>query len=76
VNLRGIGGSAANITIRADNVLFVKRTIRSGSCSTSDRRVEQIDQHSDRDRWFTLEDMAYGPIDASITEAAEAGVPG
>jgi ATP-dependent Clp protease protease subunit len=72
----GIGGSAADITIQAENMLFVKRTIQERIAFHTGQTVEQIEQDSDRDRWFTPDEAkAYGLIDAVITAAAEVGVP-
>ncbi|HEY6597593.1 MAG TPA: ATP-dependent Clp protease proteolytic subunit [Asanoa sp.] len=38
--------------------------------------MEQVEQDSDRDRWFTPDEAkAYGLIEAVVAEAAEVGVP-
>jgi ATP-dependent Clp protease protease subunit len=71
----GIGGTAADITIQAENMLYVKRTIQERIAFHTGQTLEQIETDSDRDRWFTAEEArAYGFIDAVISEAAR--VPG
>ncbi len=67
----GIGGTAADITIQAENMLFVKRQMHELIARHSGRPVEQIAEDSDRDRWFTSEQARdYGLVDAVITDAA------
>ncbi|AGL17219.1 ATP-dependent Clp protease proteolytic subunit [Actinoplanes sp. N902-109] len=67
----GIGGTAADITIQAENMLFVKRQMHELIARHSGRPVAQIAEDSDRDRWFTADQARdYGLIDDVITEAA------
>ena len=66
----GIGGTTADIAIQADNMRYVKRTVQERIAFHSGQTVEQIEQDSDRDRWFTAEQAkAYGLIDEVISEA-------
>ena len=66
----GIGGTTADIAIQADNMRYVKRTVQERIAFHSGQTVEQIEQDSDRDRWFTAEEAkAYGLIDEVISEA-------
>ena len=49
---------------------YVKRTVQERIAFHSGQTVEQIEQDSDRDRWFTAEEAkAYGLIDEVISEA-------
>jgi ATP-dependent Clp protease, protease subunit len=63
----GVGGNAADIAIQAENMIHVKRTMQQLIARHSGQTVDQIEQDSDRDRWFTAEQaLAYGLIDAVI----------
>ena len=63
----GIGGTTADIAIQADNMRYVKRTVQERIAFHSGQTVEQIEQDSDRDRWFTAEEAkAYGLIDEVV----------
>jgi ATP-dependent Clp protease protease subunit len=67
----GIGGTAADITIQAENMLYVKRQMHELIALHSGRPVAQIAEDSERDRWFTAPQARdYGLIDEVITEAA------
>jgi ATP-dependent Clp protease protease subunit len=67
----GIGGTAADITIQAENMLFVKRQMHELIALHSGRPVSQVAEDSERDRWFTAgQARDYGLIDRVITEAA------
>jgi ATP-dependent Clp protease protease subunit len=67
----GIGGTAADITIQAENMLFVKRQMQELIAFHSGRPVDQIAEDSERDRWFTAAQASeYGLIDEVITKAA------
>ncbi|MFC7545874.1 ATP-dependent Clp protease proteolytic subunit [Plantactinospora sp. GCM10030261] len=71
----GIGGTAADIAIQAENMLHVKRTTNELLARHSGHTVEEIERDSDRDRWFTAEEaLGYGLIDHVITRATE--IPG
>ncbi|GAB3802784.1 ATP-dependent Clp protease proteolytic subunit [Micromonospora zhanjiangensis] len=68
----GFGGTAADIAIQAENMLHVKRTGNELLARHTGRTVEQIEQDSDRDRWFTAEQAReYGMIDKVITHVAQ-----
>jgi ATP-dependent Clp protease, protease subunit len=67
----GIGGTVSDITIQAENMLYVKRKMHELIALHSGQTVEQIAADSDRDRWFTAEQAKeYGLIDQVITAAA------
>ncbi|MEV0810733.1 ATP-dependent Clp protease proteolytic subunit [Micromonospora sp. NPDC050200] len=64
----GMGGTAADITIQAENMLHVKRTMQELIAQHSGRTLDEIQRDWDRDRWFTAEQARdYGLIDQVIT---------
>ena len=72
----GIGGTAADIAIQAENMLHVKRTTHELLARHTGRTVDEITRDSDRDRWFTAEQAkAYGMIDHVIAQANQISVP-
>ena len=52
----GIGGTASDIAIQAEQILYTKRTMIERIAFHTGQTVEQIDDDSDRDRWFTAEE--------------------
>jgi ATP-dependent Clp protease protease subunit len=71
----GIGGTAADVAIQAEQMLYVKKTLAERIAYHTGQTVEQIIRDSDRDRWFDAhEAKEYGLIDDVITSAA--GMPG
>ncbi|GAB3249968.1 ATP-dependent Clp protease proteolytic subunit [Alteromonas gracilis] len=75
----GMGGSASDIRIQAEQSLHIKKVMQELIAEHTGQTVEQIGIDSDRDRWFTAEQAKdYGFIDQVITsarEAADAGRP-
>ncbi|MEU4774650.1 ATP-dependent Clp protease proteolytic subunit [Micromonospora sp. NPDC023644] len=68
----GMGGTAADITIQAENMLHVKRTMQELIARHSGRTLEEIQRDWDRDRWFTAEEAReYGLIDRVVTKAEQ-----
>lgn len=68
----GMGGTAADIRIQAENLLHVKKTMQGLIAQHSGRTLAEIQRDWDRDRWFTPEQAReYGLIDHVITQAAE-----
>jgi ATP-dependent Clp protease protease subunit len=68
----GIGGTATDIRIQAEQSLFLKRLMAERIASHTGRSVEQIEEDSDRDRWFTAEEARdYGIVDHVVTSATE-----
>ena len=66
----GIGGSASDIKIQAEQSLLLKKQLNILQSLHSGQTVEQIDLDSDRDRWFTPDDAReYGLIDTVVTNA-------
>ena len=69
----GIGGSASDIKIQAQQSLLLKKQLNELLAQHSGQPLEQIEIDSDRDRWFTpLQAKEYGLIDHVITSAREA----
>ncbi|GGO04065.1 ClpP family protease [Micromonospora parathelypteridis] len=68
----GMGGTAADITIQAENMLHVKRTMQELIAQHSGRTLDEIQQDWDRDRWFTAEQAReYGLIDEVLSRAEQ-----
>jgi ATP-dependent Clp protease, protease subunit len=68
----GIGGSASDIRIQAEQMLYIKRTMAQRIAFHTGQTVEQIELDSDRDRWFTAEQAReYGFVDRVISSAVE-----
>ncbi|MDA2805100.1 ATP-dependent Clp protease proteolytic subunit [Nocardiopsis suaedae] len=60
----GIGGTASDIRILADDLLYVKKMFQERIAFHTGQTVEQIEKDSDRDRWFTAQEAKdYGFID-------------
>ncbi|MEW2145965.1 ATP-dependent Clp protease proteolytic subunit [Micromonospora vinacea] len=68
----GMGGTASDITIQAENMLHVKRTMQELIAQHSGRTLDEIQRDWDRDRWFTAEQAReYGLIDQVVTRAEQ-----
>ena len=64
----GIQGQASDIAIQAERMVYIKRLMAEKIAEHSGQTVEQIEQDSERDRWFTAEEAKdYGLIDNVIT---------
>jgi ATP-dependent Clp protease protease subunit len=73
----GIGGTASDIRIQAEQMLYLKRTLFERTAFHTGQTVEQIEKDADRDRWFTAEEAKeYGFVDQVIRNAAEAPTVG
>lgn len=73
----GLGGTASDITIQAENMLYIKKTIAERTAFHTGQTVEQIEADSDRDRWFTAsEAQNYGFIDNVVWSANELSTVG
>ena len=70
----GIGGTASDIKIQAEQLLHIKKQMAELIAQHTGQSVEQIEMDSDRDRWFTAEQAKeYGFVDQVITKATMAG---
>ena len=68
----GLGGTASDIRIQAEQSLHIKRTMSALIAEHTGQTVEQIEADSDRDRWFTAEEaLAYGFIDHVYERASQ-----
>jgi ATP-dependent Clp protease protease subunit len=62
--LGGIGGSASDIQIQADNMIYTKRRMAEIIAHHTGQPLERIQADSDRDRWFTAQEaLEYGIVD-------------
>ncbi len=69
----GIGGSAADIAIQAEQFAYTKRELNELQAHHTGKSVEQVTADADRDRWFTPnEALDYGFIDHVITHSRQA----
>jgi ATP-dependent Clp protease protease subunit len=70
----GIGGTASDIKIQAEQLLHIKKQMAQLIAQHTGQTVEQIEADSDRDRWFTAEEAKeYGFVDQVITKATMTG---
>jgi ATP-dependent Clp protease protease subunit len=74
----GIGGTASDIKIQAQQMLHIKKQMAELIALHTGQTLEQIETDSDRDRWFTAEEaLAYGFVDHVYTHSGQAaGAPG
>ena len=73
--LGGIGGTATDIRIQAEQMAITKQTMSELNAKHTGQPLEKIIADSDRDNWFNAKDaLAYGFIDHIATnEASIAG---
>jgi len=68
----GIGGTATDIRIQAENLQHVKHTIQELTAAQTGRTLHEIERDADRDRWFTADQaMDYGLINQVIQRATQ-----
>jgi ATP-dependent Clp protease protease subunit len=68
----GLGGTASDIRIQAEQSLHIKKTMGRLIAEHTGQTIEQIEKDSDRDRWFTAEEaLAYGFIDHVYERASQ-----
>jgi ATP-dependent Clp protease, protease subunit len=68
----GIGGTASDIRIQAEQMLYIKRTLFERTAFHTGQTVERIEIDADRDRWFTADEAKeYGFVDHVIRNASE-----
>ncbi|HEY2794797.1 MAG TPA: ATP-dependent Clp protease proteolytic subunit [Micromonosporaceae bacterium] len=68
----GIGGTASDIAIQAEQMLYTKRMFQERVAHHTGQTQAQIEADSDRDRWFTANEAKdYGFIDKVITGASQ-----
>ena len=70
----GIGGTASDIKIQAEQMLHIKKQMAQLIAEHTGQSIDQVEKDSDRDRWFTAEDAKdYGFVDHVFTTAQQAG---
>src|SRR6187431_2598907 len=68
----GIGGTASDIAIQAEQMLYTKKKMAELIAQHTGQTVEQIEADSDRDRWFTADQAKeYGMIDKVAASAVQ-----
>jgi len=68
----GIGGTATDIAIQAEQMLYIKKLMAQRIAEHTGQTVEQIEADSDRDRWFTADEAKdYGFVDEVVRDAAQ-----
>jgi ATP-dependent Clp protease, protease subunit len=66
----GLGGTASDIKIQAEQMIYTKRKMAELIAQHTGQTVEQIERDSDRDRWFTAEEAReYGLVDKVVRSA-------
>ena len=68
----GLGGTASDIKIQAEQSMHIKKTMSQLIAEHTGQSVEQIEADSDRDRWFTAQEaLEYGFIDHVFARASQ-----
>jgi ATP-dependent Clp protease protease subunit len=68
----GIGGTASDIRIQAEQMLYTKTQMAQLIAHHTGQSIEQITTDSDRDRWFTADQAKdYGMVDHVVTSAGD-----
>ena len=68
----GIGGTASDIRIQAEQMLYTKKKMAELIPMHTGQTLDQIEQDSDRDRWFTAaEAKDYGFVDHVVSRARD-----
>ena len=68
----GIGGTATDIKIQAEQMLHIKKTLFERTAFHTGQPIGRIEQDADRDRWYTAEEAKeFGFIDHVVRSALE-----
>ena len=68
----GIGGTASDIAIQAEQMLYTKHKMAERIAYHTGQTIEQIEKDSDRDRWFTADEAKdYGMVDHVVQRAQQ-----
>ncbi len=68
----GIGGTASDIKIQAEQMLYTKKKMAELIAEHTGQPIAQIEADSDRDRWFTADDAKeYGFVDHVVRSARD-----
>ncbi|MFT4265510.1 MAG: ATP-dependent Clp protease proteolytic subunit [Nocardioides sp.] len=69
----GIGGSASDIKIQAEESKKLKKTLLEIIAQRSGKSYDQVVEDAERDRWFSAEEAKeYGLVDHVVTRVAQA----
>ncbi|RKS73467.1 ATP-dependent Clp protease proteolytic subunit ClpP [Actinomadura pelletieri DSM 43383] len=70
----GIGGTASDIRIQAEQSLYLKRTLAERTAFHTGQPLERIQADGDRDAWFTAEQARdYGFVDHVVDSTDRVG---
>ena len=73
----GMGGSASDIKIQAQQSLHIKKILLELIAQHTGQDIDQVIADADRDRWFTADQAKdYGLVDQVITSALQAADEG
>jgi ATP-dependent Clp protease protease subunit len=73
----GMGGSASDIKIQAQQSLHIKKILLELISEHTGQPIDQVIADADRDRWFTAEQARdYGLVDQVISSALQAADEG
>ena len=73
----GLGGTASDIKIQAEQSLHIKKQMFQLISTHTGQSIEQIEADADRDRWFTADQaLEYGFIDHVVASAGEVAAQG
>jgi ATP-dependent Clp protease protease subunit len=68
----GIGGTASDIKIQAEQMLYTKKKMAELIASHTGQPLDAIESDSDRDRWFTADEAKeYGFVDHVVSRARD-----
>jgi ATP-dependent Clp protease, protease subunit len=68
----GMGGSASDIKIQAEQSLYIRKILFELISQHTGQDLAQVERDADRDRWFTADDARdYGFIDEVVATAAD-----
>ncbi len=68
----GVGGTASDIKIQAEQMIYTKRKMAELIAEHTGQNVATIERDSDRDRWFTADEARdYGFVDNVVASARE-----
>jgi ATP-dependent Clp protease protease subunit len=68
----GFQGQASDIKIQAEQMIYIKRLMAERIAEHTGQSVEQVEEDSERDRWFTAEQAKeYGIVDDVIKRRVE-----
>jgi ATP-dependent Clp protease protease subunit len=72
----GIGGTAMDIAIQADDLRHTRDTVLSLIAADTGQDVETVERDSRRDRWFSADEaLGYGFVDHLVSSVDEVRTP-